>query len=104
MGQVYDRGIRIEDLGDGLVLGVVFPGQLQVRRRELELALSFELGAQAVTSWRSLGYCTGECRRLSAIRKWPLRLKTYENGPESYDSRPFSIACNIAQRQLASSC
>ena len=46
-----------------------------------------------------LGY-TGEGRRLSSNRKWPLRLKTYENGPESYDSRPFSIAQSGAQQQL----
>jgi hypothetical protein len=47
VGEVYDLRIRIQNLGDGFVLGVVFPGQLQVRRGKLELALGFELGAQA---------------------------------------------------------
>ena len=47
-----------------------------------------------------LGFCTGECRRLSAIRKWPLHPKTYENGLEPYGSRPFSDARDVAQQQL----
>jgi hypothetical protein len=54
MREVDDLGIGIEGLGDGLVLGVIFPGQLQVRRRELELALN--LGRKRNPLWRSLGY------------------------------------------------
>ena len=54
MGKVYDHGIPSRILGDRLVLGVVFSGQLQVRRGEPELALHCEVGARAVTSWRSL--------------------------------------------------
>ena len=56
VGEVHDLGIRIQDLGDGFVLGVVFPGQLQVRRGKLELALGFELGAQADHLVEELGF------------------------------------------------
>jgi len=40
-------------------------------------------------------------RRLSAIRKWALHPKTYEDGLESYDPRPFSNARDVAQQELA---
>ncbi len=101
MGEVHDLGLRIQDLGDGSVLGVIFSGQLQVLRGKLELALGFELGAQADHLAEGYGFFTGECRRLSRFRKWPLRLKTYENGLVSSDSRPFSIARDGAQQELA---
>lgn len=44
---------------------------------------------------------TGECLRLSEICKGVLRLKTYENGLESQDSRPFSILLEANQQELA---
>jgi hypothetical protein len=56
MSEVHDLRVRIQNLGDGFVLGVVFPGQLQVRRGKLKLALGFELGAQAVPPCGGLGY------------------------------------------------
>ena len=84
VGEVDDLVVRIQDLGDRLVLGVVFPGQLEVRCRELKLALGLKLGAQADLLAEEFGLLhTGECRRLSEIRKWPLRPRTHENGLES---------------------
>ena len=68
VSEVHDLRIRIQDLGDGLVLGVVFPGQLQVRRGERELALSFELGAQADHLVEELGFFH---RRVSPAKRHP---------------------------------
>ena len=56
MGQVENLGIRIQDLGSGLVLCVVLLGQLQVGRGELELTLGFELGAQTDHLVEELGF------------------------------------------------
>ena len=42
-----DLGIVVQDLGDGLVLGVILLGQREVRDRKVELGLRVEFGAQA---------------------------------------------------------
>ena len=91
MSEVDDLVVRIQDLGDGFVFGVEFLGQREIRDRKVELGLRVELGAHRHRFLEELGIDTGECRRLSKIRKWPLRLKTHENGLESYDPGPFSI-------------
>ena len=95
--------VVVQDLGDGFVFGVEFLGQREIRNRKVELGLRVELGAHTHRFLEELGIDTGECRRLSLIRKWARAPKTYENGPESYDSRPFSIVRSAEQQQLARS-
>ncbi len=96
MGEVHHRGIRIQDLGDGFVLGVIFPGQLQVRRRELELALSFELEAQAESFVEELGF---RHRRVSPAKRHPQGAPS----PQDLRKRPrilrFEAVFNRATRR-----
>jgi hypothetical protein len=96
VGKVYDLGGRIEDLGDGLVLGVVFPRQLQVRRGERELALSFELGAQADHLVEELGFLH---RRVSPAKPLPQGAAS----PQDLRKRPritrFGAVFNRAQHR-----
>jgi hypothetical protein len=101
VGQLDDLGRRVEDLGDGLVLGVVCLGQREAGDRKLELALGVDFGAQVLLLRVLFGLNTGECLRPRRIRKWAPRPKIDDNGLGSDDPRPFATSIEASQQELA---
>jgi hypothetical protein len=62
--------------------------------------LDFRLGALVDQLVEELRFTHRRVSPAKQFRKRSLRLETDENGPESDDSGPFSIARNVAQQEL----